>query len=150
MPPAVFTMLTPLESIPTRIEKLAAEGKLRAKTWSLPQIAEHLARTIEWQIGAIPEGIGPVNLPAMWKRRVFRLIFLGVGRLPDNVPTIDSIVPPDEVDLIAAVQRMRDAIDAMLVAPEPFRVHPFFGRMPRKSWIRFHEVHAEHHLKCVR
>lgn len=142
-------MLRKLTSIPGDIELLASKGKTRSKNWTLAQVADHLAMAIEWQIGLIPEGMLPARLPPMWVRRVFRCVFLGIGRLPANVPANESILPQEDVALPASIARLRNAIKLMHEFAGPFRTHPFFGNMSLAGWVRFHEVHAAHHLRNV-
>ncbi len=143
-------MLTPLEDIPNLIETLARDPRAGGETWTLAQIADHLARTIEWQLGMSPPGGLPARLPPMWLRRVYRAIFLRAGRLPRNVPTIESLVPPPNVMPADAIARLRRSIKLLGAASEPFPAHPFFGVMTKARWIRFHEVHAAHHLRSAK
>ncbi|MBX3394602.1 MAG: DUF1569 domain-containing protein [Phycisphaerae bacterium] len=142
-------MQIPLARVPEQIQCLASEGKSRSVSWSLAQIADHLAMTIEWQLDRLPVGKLPDRLPPMWLRRIFRVIFLGLGRLPRGVPAVSSIVPQSDVDLEASLDRLRSAIASMFVSDGPYRTHPFFGNMTKSGWVRFHEVHAAHHLKRI-
>lgn len=142
-------MLISLARVPEQIQCLVSEGKTRSKTWTLAQIADHLAMTIEWQMARLPVGKLPDRLPPKWVRWIFRLIFLGFGRLPSGVPAVSSIVPQKDVDLDASLRRLRSAIAEMFGSDGPYRTHPFFGNMTKSGWIRFHEVHAAHHLSHV-
>ncbi|HWL93763.1 MAG TPA: DUF1569 domain-containing protein, partial [Phycisphaerae bacterium] len=76
--------------------------------------------------------------------------FLRWGLLPNNVPSIASTLAAEDVELHAALSRLRRAIESLESAPESYPAHPYLGVMNRNDWVRFHEVHAAHHLREIR
>jgi len=141
--------LRALSDIPDAIESLARTGSRSGRNWSLAQITEHIARTIEWSMD--PEAHEPA--PQLNMSRVMvplaRWMTLLTGWIPENLPTFRHLEAPASIDLTSAVERLRRAIASFDAYENSFPVHPFLGRMTKRQWRRFHVIHARHHLKIV-
>ncbi|UCC31496.1 MAG: DUF1569 domain-containing protein [Phycisphaerales bacterium] len=148
-----------LRSIPERAEKLADCGLIRGKNWSLAQICEHLALSIENTVrGSIADGV-----PRRWQclSRVRRLIrwclknlILLTGYFPKGAPAPNSVQPPDGVPLDEALDRLRAATEAFdrkhAAGDASWGYHSLLGRMNGRAWRRFHRIHAAHHFSFMR
>ena len=148
-----------LRNIPERVEKLADCGLTQGKSWSLAQICEHLALSIENTVrGSIADGV-----PRRWQglsrvrrftRWFLKNLMLLTGCFPKGVPAPESVQPPGGVSLDEALDRLRAAADAFdlkyTAGDESWGYHSLLGRMNGRAWRRFHRIHASHHLSFVR
>jgi Protein of unknown function (DUF1569) len=135
-----------LDEVPAEIRRLHDGGRARGPNWTLPQIAEHLARTIDLTLGRLvtPEP-SPIHLKP-FRRFLARQMVLLQGRIPPNVPTLRALTPPADTGLHAALAHLEQSIKALHEARGPLPDHPFLGPMSKRAWLRFHLVHARHHL----
>jgi hypothetical protein len=142
-------MIQSIDELPGVIRGLAAAGKLRGERWTLAQIAEHLARTVDWMLGRLRLGAAPQR-PSAVRQFIGRRIVFATGRLPRGVPTFAEIAPPAETDLEAALGHLERSLAEMGRFEGPLPQHPYLGRMSRAGWMRFHVIHARHHLRTIR
>ena len=148
-----------LRSIPGQAEELADAGLIRGKSWSLAQVCEHLALSIENTVrGSVSDSI-----PRRWKRlsRLQRLIrwslknlMLLTGHFPKGAPAPESVQPSDGVSLDEALRHLRAAAEAFdqkyASRNTSWGYHSLLGRMNGRAWGRFHRIHAAHHFSFVR
>jgi hypothetical protein len=139
-------MIKTLDEAPAEIRRLGVEGRAQGVNWTVAQIAEHLARTIDWSLRRMPnDEPSPIQLAPL-KRFLARQMVLLQGRIPPNVPTLRALVPAPDTKLHSALDHLRESIAALHAARGPLPDHPFLGPMSKRAWIRFHLVHARHHL----
>jgi hypothetical protein len=128
--------------------------------WSVAEHVEHLARAhspLFVKLAELTESDDPalahgrvtlVGLWVLWTGRIPR----GRGKAPERTrPTAGSLQQvrgligesSDAFERLATrraeLERVRARID-----------HPYFGRLLPKHWLRFVELHHEHHLAIVR
>lgn len=138
-----------LDDISSCIEQLASSGRTRGREWSLAQIADHLARSIESTTRRSPPRADGPRGPRRWLKWVIREFTLVTGWIPPGLPASESVTPPPDVALDEALARLQRAISHLQSWTGDPPMHPILGPMPRKRWIRFHLIHARHHLRTV-
>jgi hypothetical protein len=144
-----------LLEIADRGRDLAGAGAVGAGNWSLAQICQHLALSIEATLvnSAVVIGAGGASGSAERYgpvlRWLFRRIILTAGYIPRDVAVPDGAVP-DEAAPKVEVAHLESAARAFEAAGgEPDRVWPgqrFMGPLSAVQWRRFHHVHAAHHF----
>ena len=66
---------------------------------------------------------------------------------PDGVAApLAVLVPPSGLDDREQAELLRAALARFAWHADPFPDHPYLGRLTREEWIRFHCLHAAHHL----
>ena len=117
--------------------------------FSLPQIVEHLARSIDI-------GLGQIDVPKVpWLVRIVAKMmkkrFLNQGMKPGfKLPssTQDIFWPESEVDPQLALSHYAESLSKLSTVPEPIS-HPYFGEMTREEQVILHCRHAELHFGFV-
>lgn len=138
-----------LSDVPRCIEQLASSGRSHGRGWSLAQIADHLARSMDATMrSSAARGAGPHG-PRRWLKWVLRECTLVTGWIPKGLPTTKAVTPPADVRLEDALVRLQRAISEIESWTADPPIHPFLGPMSRGRWIRFHLIHARHHLRTV-
>jgi hypothetical protein len=69
--------------------------------------------------------------------------------MPAGVPIPGDYAPEPRGDAAACAARLRSAIRTFTEHPGAYHPHPFFGRMPRNAWHRWHLIHMSHHLSFL-
>jgi hypothetical protein len=148
-----------LRNILERAEKLADSGLTRGKSWSLSQVCEHLALSIENTVrGSSADGV-----PRRWQRlrlsqRLIRSflknLMLLTGYFPEGAPAPESVQPTAGVSLDDSLHRLRAAVEAFdrkfAARNASWGYHSLLGRMNGRTWRRFHCIHAAHHFSFFR
>ena len=137
-----------LDQVLADIETLANGNARTTGNFSMGQIVEHLARTMDVVTGHIK---GPhVPLPMRIFARLMRPIVLKGPKpgfkLPSNAQSI--FWPNEDVPTEQAVQHFREALgryQSMAVLPK----HPFFGAMTREQNDRLQCGHCALHMSFV-
>ncbi|MES1213417.1 MAG: DUF1569 domain-containing protein [Singulisphaera sp.] len=129
-----------LEEVMPDVERLLA-GHGTAGQWSLAQICNHLAMAL--RSTARPPREMPAATP---EQSVLKKRFFSQKAFPPGRPAPAPFVPRDDLDIDTEVAALADAIKLMLAADGPFPSHPYLGPLSREEWLRFHTMHAEHHL----
>ena len=142
-------VINSVDDIAPCIERLAVSGKTVGRRWTLGQIAEHLALTIDWTVAGVSPGDQPTDVIPVAFQYLARELIFRTGWIPPNMPIGSHLTPPPCMNLDAGIAHLRIAIVALQAAPEPMPTNPFFGAMPKQRWCRFHSIHADHHLKRV-
>ena len=142
----------PQEDLEVREEEISA--------WSVGQQLQHLARA-DHGIGIGLLGLleDPSKGEPIGPRLLGRLILL-VGRIPrgrGRAPKSTSPEPEPAVETLRReVEQARTALLRCgeraedLLALDRTIPHPYFGGLGTLRWIRFVEIHQEHHLRIVR
>jgi hypothetical protein len=128
-----------------------SEGK-----WSLSQIVEHLAISIDLVatgFEALAEETQPAR-DATPEQSLMRHMLLGPGKLPEGMEAPDFTIPSERPDPELAQARFRMAVERTrdLVNNWPqerldgvFVRHPVIGDLNLAEWVRFHYVHCKLH-----
>jgi hypothetical protein len=128
-------------------DSLLANGYGRAGNWSLGQVCDHLANTMERSLDGFPSK-SPlpfrvlarwVALPSILKHRQFKRRF----------PAPPYLEPPAAQDDRGALERLRAAISRLKGHAGELQTHPVFGRLTRSQWQELHLWHCEHHLSFL-
>jgi len=147
-----------LRNIASLAEHFAGTGFLKGKSWSLAQVCEHLALSLENTVrGSKAEG-----LPLRWQRlsRFQRLVrwslknmMLLTGYFPKGAPAPESVQPPKDASIDSALDRLRRAAtafdDKYASRRATWAYHSLLGRMTGRMWRRFHFIHAAHHFSFL-
>jgi hypothetical protein len=129
-------------------ERLASGPHRTVGQWSLAEIFEHLARTLD----GFYDGFG--FQAAWWIRKLMGPLimrrFLTKGMPAGFRLKGDSLalVPSDDVELQASLNHLRRAM-ARLESEAPSHPHPGFGPMKHEDVITLHLRHCELHLSFV-
>ena len=148
-----------LRNIPERAEKLADSGLTRGKSWSLAQVCEHLALSIENTVrGSSADGVRlrwqRMRLPQRVIRSCLKNLMLLTGYFPEGAPAPESVQPTAGVSLDDALHRLRAAVEAfdrkIAASNASWGYQSLLGRMNGRTWRRFHCTHAAHHFSFFR
>lgn len=150
------TLTRSLRWIPEQARRLAAEGAVSGKTWSLAEVCEHLALALESTV----RGTGDARAPRRWralgrfervKRWCIKQAMLVTGWFPQGVSAPDSVAPSGCLPIEDTLNRLRTAsadFDRKLSSPgATWGYHSLLGKMNGRSWRRFHSIHAAHHFR---
>jgi len=131
-------------------------GDLRAPEvsgWSVHRQVDHIVRTAT-KVLEIVEGLlaggGEPGEPTELGRRILR-----DGAIPRGVADSPKVTLPAELpDMDAVRQDLADAterIEALGPLPEETNriPHPYLGPFDARDWMRFLEVHTNHHLAIL-
>lgn len=134
-----------LDRVMPEVDRLL-EGHVTVGNWSLGQICNHLARTI--QIALDP----PRRMPWPVRRLVGPLVlrhFLRRGSMPDGFKSPASLIPKPGLDARAEAEALRATIQVFQQSmPEMFD-HAFFGKVRKADFARLQCIHCAHHLGFV-
>jgi hypothetical protein len=117
------------------------KGHVVAGQWTLAQICNHLATTILMTARPAAEPGQPTPEQAR-----IRAGFFAAERFPDGRQVPGPFVPKPGLDAAHEAQSLATAIERFRSATGPFPAHPIIGPLSHDEWLRFHTMHAEHHL----
>jgi hypothetical protein len=129
-----------LDDVMPEVERLL-KGHAVAGQWSLAQICNHLATTI--RVTARPAAEVGQATP---EQAAMRTGFFAGGRFPEGRQSPAPFVPRPDLNAAEEAESLVSAIERFHSASGPFPAHPFIGPLSRDEWLRFHTMHAEHHL----
>lgn len=133
-----------VEAIMPDVDRLL-EGHVTVGRWSLGQICNHLTFAFVASLEGFPSRPLPAPLRATAGRLLLNYMFRS-RRIPEGVRLPKKFAPKPELDARAEAEALRAAIRIFLSDPEPKGVHPFFGRLTKSEWERYHQIHSAHHL----
>ncbi len=134
-----------LDEVMPEVERLLA-GHATVGQWSLGQICNHLASAIQLMIDGAP-GATSVSVSEDPRYALIRQRFFRSGKFPDGqTPPFSEMVPGADLDDRAQAEALRHGLVRFQSAAGPFHRHPVLGAMTRDDWVRFHCLHAAHHL----
>lgn len=128
---------------------LQRDGYQQWGGWSLAMICEHLSRAMDYD----RRGGAPFAVPPIFRllRPLVRTAVLRFGWMPSGQPAPDPVRPgPEGPGLDAAVQHLERATHDLQTWSGPWHDHPVLGRISPREHLRFHCVHAQHHLSFLR
>ena len=123
--------------------------------WSVGQQLEHLAKANDTCLQAVralsAQDGAPAGKPTFAGRMVLRFgrIPRGRGSAPEFTVPGDEPAPDDVRALLAAAEEAARGVEP---PPKggPTRTHPALGEFTAAQWLRFAEIHANHHLRIIR
>jgi hypothetical protein len=129
-------------------ERLAACQTHTTGQFSLGQILEHLARTLEVVVGT--RQMPPPPLPLRWMARLARPMILKKAKTGFKLPAAtQNVLWPDEpVATEEGLQRLREQV-RVFNDTDPLPPHPIFGTMTRQQQETLQCRHFEGHLGFV-
>lgn len=138
-----------LDDVMPEVDRLL-EGYERGGNWSLGQICQHLALTMQHSV----EG-WPWQAPWLVRRTLGRVMLRNVlrrGAMPEGVPLrwLRVLTPASEPDDRAEAEVLRGTLRYYEGLNALFPEHPVFGRLNQEEWSRLHAIHCSHHLGFVR
>ena len=125
------------------VERLFA-GHSTVGRWTLAQILNHLANSIQYSIGGFPGRTTPWIVQVTF-RKAARWSMLKRGAIPEGAPLPRGFVPQSDLNAAVEAEALREAIAAFERCESPVP-HPFIGAMLKEDWRTFHCVHCGHHL----
>jgi hypothetical protein len=132
-----------LDEVMPYVDRLL-EGYTTVGNWSLAQICEHLARSINCTIDGFP-----VRAPWIVRKTLGRLLLwriLRTGRFAEGMKAPAEYQPAGGGDERAAAEGLRAALRRFATHAGPLVEHPMGGWVSREVWVRFHCIHCAHHL----
>lgn len=128
--------------------------------WSLAQIVEHLAISIDVVAADFEDLSDQSNMArnATPEQTLLRHVLLGNGEFPKGMRAPDYTFPSDNPDPDEAQAAFRMAIERTggLVNDWPeekqtsvFLPHPVIGELNLPEWVRFHYVHCSLHARQI-
>jgi len=134
-----------LDEVMPEVERLLG-GHVTVGQWSLGQICNHLAIAVHLSMNGRSEFVSATS-PEEDRSWILRKRFFRGGRFPEGkTAPIPALVPSEGLDDRAEADDLRHAIARFSAAAGPFPGHPFLGPMTKDEWVRFHCIHAAHHL----
>jgi hypothetical protein len=137
------------DSIIDRISALTSSDQRLWGRMSAPQMVCHLCDSYRVALGEKAVG----SATGFLQRTIVKWIALELPmNWPSGTPTPPEVeqgiggTPPDEfkedrTELISLVNRFCSKDTELKI------LHPFFGRMSRREWLRWGYLHADHHLR---
>jgi hypothetical protein len=108
--------------------------------WSLGQVCEHLAKTMDMSLDGVDgRAVGPL----VKKRILTRPMSPGF-----KVPRVIAVLLPAEGDAAIGLAAMQTAV-ARLQQTKVRAPHPLFGKMSADEWDQLHMRHSEMHLSFI-
>jgi len=139
-----------LQELVTLTRRLSGAGTLTSHsgTWTLAQLCEHLAKTIEQ---SCPGGdMGPAAIPR-WIQPIVRRVFFLVPYVPPGRPAPPSILPGESPATDEAIERFARAVHDFEKVSLPLRgrmvSEPMLGVLSHEQWRKVHLIHGKHHFK---
>jgi hypothetical protein len=135
------------DAVVREAESLLAKGYTRSGNWSLGQMADHLAQTVERSMDGFTS-----MLPAPVRWLIRWLVFQKVQRhepLFRRVEAPKYLRPGDSVEDRAGVERLKAALARLTAHDAPMHPSPVFGKMTNAEWREVHLWHCEHHLSFL-
>lgn len=127
------------------LELLLRQHHLAHESWSLPQLLQHLAQSIEFSIQGYP---APKS--ALFQHTLGKTAFAWFdarGKMSHNLaepipgaPALDA-----RQSLRTAAQRLLDAMQAFSAHQGPLRPHFAYGELSRDEYQRAHLMHLANH-----
>jgi len=134
-----------LDEVMPDVERLLG-GHVTVGQWSLGQICNHLATGFDLSMDGRSDSV-PVTSPEEDRSSILRKRFFRGGRFPEGkTAPVPALLPSAGLDDREEADTLRHAIARFSVATGPFPAHPFLGPMTKDQWVRFHCIHAAHHL----
>jgi len=132
-----------LEEVMPDVERLLA-GHRTVGHWTLGQICNHLGLTVRLSMEGFPR-----KAPWLVRRALgglIRRLMLGRGWIPQGVKVPEVYLPKPGLDAAREADALRLTLERFASYAGPLDEHPLAGRLGREQWVRFHCVHAAHHL----
>lgn len=129
-----------LDDIIAEVDYLLA-GHATVGNWSLGQICNHLSTAFK----LVSDG-GPQRAPRPGSDAM-RVRFFELGHFPEGAKVPSSVfVPAEGLDDREQAERLAKEVRRFADSAGPFASHPLLGTLTKDEWIRFHCMHAAHHL----
>ncbi|MCU7372121.1 DUF1569 domain-containing protein [Paucibacter sp. O1-1] len=131
------------------LELMLRQHHLAHERWSLPQLLQHLAQSIEFSIQGYPEARSALFQQTLG--RAAFAVFDARGQmshdLAEPIPGAPALDP--EQGLKIAVQRLLDAMQAFSAHKGQFKPHFAYGQLDRAAYQRAHLMHLANHWTQV-
>jgi len=124
---------------------LFGSPKLQQSPWSLAQLLQHLAQSIEYSVKGYPE-----LKPAWFRATAGNAAWAFFNARGSMSHSLDEPIPgapalDAELSLKLAVQRMLDAMDAFAAHKGEYAPHFAYGPLSREDYERAHLMHLANH-----
>ncbi|MBI4502396.1 MAG: DinB family protein [Gemmatimonadetes bacterium] len=131
-----------------------------AAKWTIAQVVAHLALGVDLSSSVFAQRAEKTGMIRRSNpgQAVLRHLLLGFGKFPPGRQAPETTRPPEKPDpeIVAAQYRMGVERFATMAETWPekrqmeiFVKHPLLGDLNLPEWIRFHYVHARHHVKQI-
>lgn len=141
---------TSLKEARERVLDLRFVTPEHASSWSLAQMLQHLAQSIEYSMAGFPE-----MKSAAFRAVVGNLAFAVFNArgamshsLTEPIPGAPALDP--QVALKDSVQRLLDALTAFEAWSGPLKPHFAYGELDKAQYTRAHLMHLANHWTLLR
>lgn len=126
-------------------ELLFSPPKLQGSPWTLAQMLQHAAQSIEFSINGFPE-----LKPAWFRASLGAAAWTFFNARGTMSHSLDEPIPgapalDAERSLKSSVQRLLDAMDAFAAHKGPLAPHFAYGPLTREQYERAHLMHLANH-----
>lgn len=130
-------------------KSLQNSGYEQLGNWSLGQVCNHLAQTVNLSVNGFP-----FRLPSP-VAAVLRWAFFNVSVVPRlmgsiRLPTSRNLTQETPCDDQAGIDRLIRATERMTAPDAKLKANPLLGQLTVAQWQRFHGWHAARHLSFLR
>ena len=131
------------------LELMFRQHHLAHERWSLPQLLQHLAQSIEFSIQGYPQAKSALFQHTLGSAAF--AVFDARGQmshdLADPIPGAPAL--DAQQSLKTAVQRLLDAMQAFSAHRGPLKPHFAYGALTREQYQRAHLMHLANHWTQV-
>ena len=139
-----------LQELIGSVRRLSEQDQVTSHSgnWTLAQLCDHLAKTIEQ---SCPGGdMGPAMVPR-WVQPIMKRIFFTFPFIPRGRPAPKAILPDETPDAQEAIERLARAVDTFEKVALPLRgrmvSHPALGVLSHEQYRKMHIIHGKYHLR---
>ncbi len=127
------------------LELLFKARVVQGSTWTLPQVLQHLAQSIEFSVRGFPE-LRPAWFRSTLGSAAFTF-FNARGQMSHSLtePIPGAPVLDASLGLKPSVQRLLDAMDEFTSHKGEFFPHFAYGKLDREQYERAHLMHLANH-----
>lgn len=130
-----------------KLEEAEREGKLKTLgNWTAGQNLSHLAAWIEYGWDGYPMSKPPLPIRLAMKLMLGKILKNGMDA-GVKIPGIEGgTLGADDMETLAAVDRLRTALNRLKSGEEAVHDSPAFGEMSHEKRVKLNLRHAELHL----
>ncbi|MBN8503585.1 MAG: DUF1569 domain-containing protein [Burkholderiales bacterium] len=141
---------TTLKEARQRVLDLRFVTPEHSSAWSLPQMLQHLAQSIEYSMVGFPE-----MKSAAFRAVVGKLAFAVFNARGEMSHSLTEPIPgapalDAQQTLATAVQRLLDALAAFEAWDGPLKPHFAYGELDKAQYTRAHLMHLANHWTLLR
>ncbi|MEM7183207.1 MAG: DUF1569 domain-containing protein [Spirochaetota bacterium] len=142
--------LQSLEETLTALQPFAKDTKYKlAGNWSLNEVFEHCAQSVEYSMTGFPE-----NRSVVIRQTIGKLVkskFLGQGYMSHNLndPILGAPALTPAESYQPGLQRLLASIRKFQAFTDELKIHFVFGSATKEEYDKLHAMHIANHLSAI-